>query len=358
MTENKGRVAVIIPAYEPDERMLELLRELRPAWDGEIVVVDDGGGSAYAHLFEAAEREFGCRVLRHHVNLGKGRALKTAFNDCLNRMPDLAGVITADSDGQHVTKDILRMRDALLANPGALVMGCRDFDAAGIPWKSTFGNKLTRSLCALLTGVKVSDTQTGLRGIPAAFMARLMNTPGERFEFEMRMLMDARDAFPTVEVPIETIYDSAEHHQTHFRPVADSLKIMRVFGANFVRFLISSLSSFVVDILLFEMFARMLDGSGLVWAPALAVIMARVLSALYNYTVNDLLVFRTGEKRSRSLPKYVALAAAQMLLSAGLTQLGVTLLGSGARVIVKAVVDAVLFVISYTVQREFVFRRR
>ena len=155
----KGTVIpLIIPAYEPDERMITLLSRLAAEYEDEIVVVNDGSGPAYDSLYAQAV-ELGCTVLTHYINMGKGRALKDAFNYCLCTWPDMRGCITADSDGQHIPEDIHRCREIMLAHGSDLVLGCRDFDSAGIPWKSTFGNKLTRQVCRLLShpGVFHSD---------------------------------------------------------------------------------------------------------------------------------------------------------------------------------------------------------
>ena len=214
-------IPLIIPAYEPDERMITLLRRLAAEYEDEIVVVND-----------------------------KGRALKDAFNYCLCTWPDMRGCITADSDGQHIPEDIHRCREIMLSHGSDLVLGCRDFDGAGIPWKSTFGNKLTRQVCRLLSGLKITDTQTGLRGIPRDFMAKLVNTPGERFEFEMQMLLDTKGCCSIREFSIQTIYDSEDNHSTHFDPVKDSIRVYSVFGRQFLLFVFSSLSSAAVRVLL------------------------------------------------------------------------------------------------------------
>ena len=165
-------VPVIIPSLEPDERLPRLLAEMREAGIENIVLVDDGSGPDYAPVFERAQREFGCTVLRHAVNLGKGRALKTAFNHCLNTWPNAPGAITADSDGQHSAADILRFMEELAAHPDSLLLGCRNFDDAGVPFNSRWGNKITCFMFKALCGVSVSDTQTGLRGVPSSFAAK------------------------------------------------------------------------------------------------------------------------------------------------------------------------------------------
>ena len=136
-------VPVIIPAYEPDEKLIGLVEKLNQAELLPIIVVDDGSDKAvYGSIFEKV-RELGATVLTHAVNMGKGRGLKTAFNHCINEYEGIVGVVTADSDGQHRVEDIQKCKEALLDNPHALILGVRDFNKDGIPARSVFGNKTT-----------------------------------------------------------------------------------------------------------------------------------------------------------------------------------------------------------------------
>ena len=255
------RIPIVIPSYEPDEKLCILLDGLKKNGFTEVVIVDDGSeGEEYRQIFEKAYGEFGYTVLHHAVNLGKGRALKTAFNYCILTYPDAIGCVTIDSDGQHTPEDIRKCMEMLKKNPNHLILGCRDFYSDNVPKKSRYGNTITRRVCSAVCGVKVSDTQTGLRAIPKAFMAELLNTRGERFEFETNMLIDSKDKYPITEVPIETVYDSVEDHQTHFDPIKDSIRIYKIFGGRFVKFLFSSLSSSVIDLILFSVFQYLLFG--------------------------------------------------------------------------------------------------
>lgn len=167
--ENKFReqakeIPVIVPSYEPDEKLIGLLSDLRKAGVIHLLVIDDGSGEEYQSIFRKAEEEFHCEVLHHVVNQGKGRALKTAFDFVPQNIPDTIGCITADSDGQHSPDCILACAEALLDNPKALIMGCRCFDREDVPARSEFGNKCTRVVMKYLAGVSVSDTQTGRGG--------------------------------------------------------------------------------------------------------------------------------------------------------------------------------------------------
>ena len=119
------QIPVIIPAYEPDEKLIKLLDELCAEGVAPVIVVNDGSDEAsFGHIYDAA-RERGAIVLDHAVNMGKGRALKTAFNYCLGSYKDLIGVVTADSDGQHAVSDIKKCIEALSEDPKALVLGVR-----------------------------------------------------------------------------------------------------------------------------------------------------------------------------------------------------------------------------------------
>lgn len=349
-------IPIVIPSYEPDERFPAILEDLKQAGIGPVVVVDDGSGEEYQDYFEKAGvlvKAQGGVVLHHEVNKGKGRALKTAFTYILDNMPDATGCITADSDGQHSVECITKCMKALEEHPDNLILGVRDFSGEDVPFKSRFGNNLTIKICSFLCGVKVSDTQTGLRGIPRAFMKDLLSVEGERFEFETRMLIATMDKYPIYEVPILTIYDSKENHQTHFNPIKDSIRIYKIFGEIFLKYLFSSLSSFVIDIGLFQLFCILF--AGLPVYVILSTVSARIVSAGYNYFINYKLVFESGKKHMSSLPKYAALAFIQMGLSAVLVHTFVTLLPGAPEFLYKMPIDVCLFILSFYIQRRYVY---
>lgn len=353
LLELNKKVPIIIPAYEPDEKMVALVENLKSAGFTEIVVVDDGSqGEGYQELFRKVQ-SMGCVVLHHAVNQGKGRALKTAFNYCLYFYPDAAGCVTIDSDGQHTVKDMTACMEKLMASPNSLVLGVRDFNQEGIPARSVFGNKTTSRVMKLLTGLSISDTQTGLRAIPASFMKELLFEKGERFEFETNMLLATKDSGrEIVEVPIETIY-LEENKSSHFNPILDSIKIYTIF----LKFIISSLSSSIVDIVLFTVFLTMLgDFSwGVVSNIMLATVLARILSAVYNFVINYKVVFKSRKNAGGAVVKYACLAVLIMIASGFLVEqlYGLTSL---PEVLIKIPVDVLLFLVSFWVQREFVYK--
>jgi glycosyltransferase involved in cell wall biosynthesis len=194
-----------------------------------VVVVDDG--SARGHEAFDAVRGNVDVVLVHEVNRGKGAALRTAFAWVRDNLPRAVGVVTVDGDGQHDPEDVRRVAEKLAEGGAGLVLGVRTF-AGNVPFRSKLGNLWTRGLFRLLTGLAVSDTQTGLRGIPAVLLPRLLAIPGDRYEYEIRMLEDARrHPAPPIEVPVRTIYLGG-NASSHYRPLRDTFRTqLALWGA-------------------------------------------------------------------------------------------------------------------------------
>lgn len=342
VTNNTGAV-VLIPAYKPDERLVTLVEELR-AENLDVLLVDDGGQEAYAEIFERC-RALGAEVAVHAVNQGKGRALKTGINACLLRWPELTGIVTADADGQHTLRDILRLIRAMEEHPRTLVLGSREF-TGDVPFKSRWGNRITRFVYALASGVHVGDTQTGLRALPRCALEDMIRIDGERYEYEMNVLLKLRDMkIGVFEVPIETIYID-DNAGSHFNPVRDAFRIYMVI----FKYLFSSVTSFAVDYLLYWLCLGVFR-----FAPLISYALARLVSSQVNYHLNKHTVF-SGRGGKHSMVKYYALAVVQGLIGAGLVQALPTVLPLSAA-IVKIPVDIVLFGISYVIQRDYVFNK-
>lgn len=220
-------IAVVIPSYDPDAGLFFFLEKLRTKCGWLFLVVDDGSRPESKAVFERVAAIPNCIVLRHAVNLGKGRALKTAFNEYLNRFPDGCGVVTADGDGQHDPDDILRCGETMMQHPRHLTLGVRDFTGRTVPQRSAAGNQLSKLVFSLLLRERIADTQTGLRGIPAQLLRDLMNTRGERFEYETIMLFDVKHyRYSFYQVPIRTIYEEG-NRDSHFAPFKDTVCICR-----------------------------------------------------------------------------------------------------------------------------------
>ena len=201
-----GPTVFLIPSFKPTDILNDLVGQLRSASELPIVVVDDGSGPDHAEVFQRLKQIPGIRVLTNAINLGKGAALKHGMNHILVNFPDCVGVVTADADGQHTVTDILRVANELEKNSGKAAFGVRRFNSA-VPLRSRFGNVVSRYIYRFLIGLGVSDTQTGLRGIPRRLMLRCLEIRANRYEFETEQLIVIRTiGMPVQEIPIETIY--------------------------------------------------------------------------------------------------------------------------------------------------------
>jgi len=229
MPDLRQHPAVVIPAYQPDEKLLILIQTLRERRPQQlIIVVNDGSDEKLRGLF-AELLNYEVEVLHHPRNLGKGQALKTAFVHYLNlTRGEALGVITADADGQHSVEDIIALSDALAVTAHALHLGVRDFGLAEIPWRSRVGNILTGYIFRKISATPLYDTQTGLRGIPVNLLKLILNSQSQGYELEMEMLLiAAQRQIQMNQIPIKTIYFN-RNAQSHFNPLRDSWKIYRV----------------------------------------------------------------------------------------------------------------------------------
>jgi glycosyltransferase involved in cell wall biosynthesis len=336
-------MTILIPSYEPDERLISLIHHLKEVSDDSILVVDDGSGEEYRGIFDSA-KQAGCTVLTHTMNQGKGSALKTGF-DYVRQHGGSDGVVCADSDGQHLPEDILRLTKAVREHRNHIVLGSRQFTGK-VPMRSRIGNSATRMVYALATGKPIQDTQTGLRGYSSEMLEWLCQIPGNRFEYEMNMLLEApRVGYDLVEVPIDTIYLD-DNKSSHFRPLADSARVYFPF----LKFCASSGFAAILDFILLLLLQWMISNL------LVSIIGSRLFSSIFNYTVNRKFVFakRNGPAIRKSLPRYFSLVIIIMLLNYGIMYLfheniGIPLIAA------KLITEALLFSFSYWAQRKIVY---
>lgn len=346
-------IVIIVPSYKPDkEIMLDFLKKIKQQYE-KIVVVNDGSGEEYDEFFNNIKKD-SITVLNHSINLGKGRAIKTAFNYILNEYKDVVGAITADCDGQHYVEDIIKIDKKLKENPDKLIIGCRQFDEEQVPWKSRAGNKITRTVFLMFVGIKITDTQTGLRGFGKETMKKFLSTAGERYEYETNMLIECKDKEIQIEeVPIQTVY-IRNNSLSHFDALRDSWKIYKLF----MKYILSSLGSFIVDIVLFSIFVKVLPDvhwlNNTITTIVLATIIARIISSLFNFAVNSKMVFKNSNKSS--IIKYFILVVIQMLVSAFVVS-GLFKVLQIDSTVIKIIVDVIIFIVNFVIQREWIFKK-
>lgn len=348
------KVTVIIPSLNPDEKLIQVVEGLIKKGFKDILIVNDGSDNEHKEPFQTVERYEECHILHHETNKGKGRALKTAFEYCLNNKKDIAGVVTVDGDNQHSAEDIYECSKKLVELKNHVILGVRDFTGNNVPAKSKLGNNMTKFVFRVFCGLKISDTQTGLRAIPFEYLELMNRIKGERFEYETNMLLELKQyKIPYNEVCIHTIYID-ENASTHFHPIKDSIKIYGVI----LKFLMGSLLSSVIDIMAFAILSTMLGGLENVSRIFIATVVARAISSLINYTFNRKAVFESDTSVKKSMIRYYILCVCQMMVSYGLVW-GTTellILGNALTVISKVIIDTCLFVISFKIQRAWVFK--
>ena len=349
---NFSGISIIIPALDPDEKLLSTVISLEQAGFDDIILVDDGSKVKNRVFFPDVREHPRCTILRHKVNRGKGAALKTAFRYILRERPGCVGVVTADSDGQHTTEDIIACTEKMLRTH-SVVLGARDFRSSGIPARSRFGNKMTCLVFKLLCGLKITDTQTGLRAIPARYIKSMIGVSGNRYEYETNVLLSlSRNAIPYAEQKINTVYID-DNKSSHFRPIRDSLRIYKFI----LIYCASSISSCLIDLLAFFLLSLLIKSGGA--RVFICTLLARIISSICNFFFNKKGVFASKGNTTKQFVRYYMLAIPQMLCSA----LGVYLLkwifgnptGSFLLTLLKAIVDISLFFISFRIQQTWVF---
>ena len=346
-----NNITAIIPAYNPDKKFHVVIDGLIQAGFKHIIVINDGTDPKFSNLFDKVERNKNCTLITHEENLGKGRALKSGFKYFLKHFPNDIGVVTLDADNQHKIKDVIKCAKALKQNPNKLILGVRNFNLDNVPKKSSYGNKITSLAFKLFCDLTISDTQTGLRAIPASFVEKLIDTVGEKFEFETNMLLDTKNyGIKILEVPIETVYIDG-NTKSNFNPLLDSFSIYKVIA----KFLCSSCSSVICDYSLFILLGIIFNFLPHAISLLIATFIARLISSFINFTVNRKFVFKNNSKLKQRVIRYYILVLITMILS----YLGIYILTTTIffpEVLAKIIVDVILFLLSFKIQSRWVFK--
>ena len=359
--QDLSKISVVLPSLDPDEKLITVVDGLLEYGFSHIILVNDGSRQENLHYFyDLADAHPEITLLHHEVNKGKGAALKNAFRWFLANRPEGVGVVTVDGDNQHHPEDTRRCCEQMLKS-GHAVLGCRDFNQADVPARSSFGNKTTSAIFKIFVGMTISDTQTGLRAIPRPVLEQLVDVYGDRFEYETNMLLAFKTkGIPFDEVKIRTVYIE-ENKSSHFRVIHDSWRIYKLILAHFFRYTLSSMVSALVDTGAFSLLSFLLKNalSGMALTAA-AGITARVISSLLNFFMNQRLVFQTKVSTKKAMVRYYCLALPQMAAQVLLTQGVYALLGipdsaTGLRTVLYAVVMTVLYFASYMIQQRWVF---
>lgn len=349
MTDVK-KVILVIPAYEPDEKLILLLQAVHSQTEFKIIVVDDGSGKVYEPIFQEAEKY--AFVISYKTNKGKGYALKNAFSYIQNTYKEEATIVTADSDGQHKAEDIIAVAKTNQSKPEYLTLGCREF-IGKVPLKSKIGNVITRRIFQLSMGTRIQDTQTGLRAFDKKQLPFMMQIEGNRYEYEMNMLLYwIRDKRGIAEEPIKTIYLN-DNSESHFNPLRDSWMIYR----EIIKFSFSSGISFVIDYGLYSLLIILTQGMPVNLSIGISNIVSRIVSAAVNYFINRKYVFKDDGNVLKTVVQYSILAVIILILNTLLLSFLIATFIPN-RFLAKIIVELTLFILSCLAQKKIIFRNK
>ena len=349
------KTAVVIPVFNPEPGLQSLCRSLVSSF--RIVIVVDDGSKENCSAFKSLPESI--LVIRHACNKGKGAAIKTALR-YLSENTEAEYAVFADGDGQHLPKDIVAVANRANCS-GNTVLGVRRFKLGQVPLRSWVGNVCTALIVRLLMGIRVSDTQTGLRAISRRLFDELAAEPGDRYEFEVRLFRFLKERQEKLEqVEIDTVYIDS-NRASHFRPVMDSIRIYRnLIGSMFLKFCGSSILGFLIDNLIFTCCILLLGASGYSrkYMIFVSLVIARIVSATCNYYCNRRLVFKSKGRLLVSYSRYWGLVCLIAILSyCGTTLISAVSNSEGWHITcVKVFVETILFLLSYRLQKIWVFQ--
>lgn len=332
-----NRIA-LIPSYEPDYRLKDLVVELNKN-DFNVIVVNDGSNKDFDEIFDSIEQF--SKVLKYNENKGKGYALKYGLEYIKDNFSNYV-VVTMDCDGQHSVKDAIKLCDYTVKHQDELVIGKR-IRGGNTPIRSRLGNEITKVVYHIATGINVYDTQTGLRCFSNRLMEFILSIKGDRYEYEMNVLLYAsKNNVKITEIEIETIYID-NNSGSHFNSIKDSFRVYK----EIIKFSLSSIVSFIVDYLFYTMFIIFTKNV------TLSNVLARIISGTTNYTINKKLVFKSSNRKS--FIEYFFLAIFILVLNTILLNL---IIKFGIdKFIAKIIVEIFLFVLSWFIQKRKVFKR-
>jgi glycosyltransferase involved in cell wall biosynthesis len=215
-------VSVVIPVFNEEQTIGDIVTRTKRTMEQmrvlyEVLVVDDGSEDRSAEISQAKEAQ----VIRE-THQGKGYALRSGFRRAKGEL-----VVTLDSDGSHKPEEIPSVVRCIRQDRADFVIGTRFFNAVNktkVPRVNRIGNKLFNNLIAFLTGVKISDSQSGFRAIKSSLIKR-MKLRSRGYEVESEMLVKSlRMGAKVVEIPIS--FDQRTIGGSRLDPIRDGIRIL------------------------------------------------------------------------------------------------------------------------------------
>lgn len=350
---------IVIPAYNPPASFAQYVPKLIEAGFDKVIVVNDGSRTDKLPIFFKIGRS-GAVLLTHEENRGIGAAVKTGLTYYQEHFRgETDGVITLNSDRLTPIDDVKKMAESLhneqQLGSYAIVVGTRDMTSHLVTDYDYRMNTLMKLIYHMLMGVRLGDPMSGVFGIPDLRVQHCLDVPAERYSYETAMLMSF-EKIGFLQVPIH--YVSFEKGYEKVRGPRDTFGIILTVVKKFVLYSITSLMASVVDIIMFSIFTG-ITFRGSMFAIIYSTICARLISASVNYLLTKHFVFHfksdKAQQSAKSAGEFMALSAAQCLLSAVIVTLLKGVLG-GSAVGFKIITDIVLFFLSYKIQHKYIFK--
>ena len=229
----------LISAYKPDDTLKSVVEDLK-SYNFKIIIVDDGSDNEYKKYLDVDVD----KVISYDTNMGKGYALKTGFKYIKENYNNYI-VVCVDCDGQHKADDAYKLCEYIKENPNDLAIGKR-LRKKNVPLRSKIGNAITRFVFFSVTLRHIYDTQSGLRAFSNYLMDYMLNISGNRFEYEMNVLLNLnKNHIKHKEIEIKTIYIN-NNRGSHFKVFKDSFRIYK----QIIKFRIKEIILFLILIIL------------------------------------------------------------------------------------------------------------
>lgn len=198
---NSKKMYIVIPAYNEEKVVADVINEVKKAGYENIIAVDDG---SIDNTFGILKNIEDITVLRHKINRGKGAATKTGIEAAKLLGADI--IVTMDGDGQHDPEDIQTLTDPIIKENYDVVLGTRLKNAKGMPWPKIIANRIGNIITWYLFGLYVTDSQSGFRAY-SRHAAEVINTKGDRYEYDSEVLREIYIyKLKFKEVPIQVRY--------------------------------------------------------------------------------------------------------------------------------------------------------
>ena len=221
------RICALIPAYQEEENIGQVVERARKI-NGveEVIVVDDGSAD---RTCEVAKRS-GATVLKHAKNAGKGRSLQTGFSYAVSK--GFNAIITLDGDGQHLPEEIPLFIEKARKEEADIVVGSRMEDPRGMPPLRYWTNVLTSLVTTMLAGTRIRDSQSGFRLIRSKVLQEV-SLESPKFAVESELLIKAgKKGFNIKEIPITSVYLPDSTRKSKISPLKDTLRFFMLIWRN------------------------------------------------------------------------------------------------------------------------------